>query len=78
MSDRKTKLVLTAMELALLGDELEAARKELRELVEQGTPYETDEMKNAVLKCQSLELRWKALEGAYLESRRSILQKRNL
>ena len=72
---QKTALILSAIELARLGEELETSRRELQQLVEKGVAYESAEMKAALFKCQSLTLRWSTLEAAYLEKAKELEQK---
>lgn len=66
MCMKENALVRTAIELIQLGKRLEKARGELRRLVESGTPYESDEMKEALQACMALDLQWRALEQRYL------------
>ena len=66
MCMKENALVRTAIELIQLRKRLEKARGELRRLVESGTPYESDEMKEALQACMALDLQWRALEQRYL------------
>ena len=68
----KSELVLTAVQLARLGEELDAARAELKRLVESGAAYDSEEMKTALQTCQALDLRWNALEQNYLAQKNSV------
>ena len=51
-----------------------AARAKLKELVEQGVPYDSDEMKLAYQNFKELEQQWKALERQHLELRDEIVK----
>ena len=66
MKNEKGELVLTAVQLARLGKELDTARAELKRLAESGTAYDSEEMKTALQTCLALDLRWNALEQKYL------------
>ena len=62
MDYRKDLLLASAARLYSMGVDLEAARAKLKELVERGVPYDSDEMKRAYrdfkeLEQQHLELR---------------------
>ena len=72
MRNRKTELVLTAVQLARLGEELDTARAELKRLAEGGAAYDSEEMKTALQSCQALNLRWSALEQEYLARKDSV------
>lgn len=48
MKNEKGELVLTAVQLARLGEELDTARAELKRLAESGTAYDSEEMKTAL------------------------------
>lgn len=68
MDYRKDLLLASAARLYSMGVDLEAARAKLKELVEQGVPYTSDEMKQAyqdfkALERQHLELRDKIMKG---------------
>lgn len=75
MKNQKSELVLTAIALAKLGEELETARAELKRLAESGVPYESPEMNAALQTCRALELRWNALEQKYLALKRGLDEK---
>lgn len=68
----KSELVLTAVQLARLGEELDTARAELKRLAESGAAYDSEEMKTALQSCQALNLRWSALEQEYLVRKDSV------
>ena len=72
MKNEKGELVLTAVQLARLGEELDTARAELKRLVESGAAYDSEEMKTALQSCQALNLRWSALEQEYLVRKDSV------
>lgn len=72
MKNRGKGIVLSAIQLVKLGKELEAAKAELKRLAESGAAYESEEMKTALQKCLSLDLRWKALEQKHLALRKSM------
>ncbi len=72
--DNKDLLIASAARLYSMGIDLEAARDRLRQLVEQGVPYSSDEMKQAVRDFKKLDRQWKALEKQHLELRDAILK----
>ena len=72
MDNNKDLLIASAARLYSMGIDLEAARVRLRQLVEQGVPYNSDEMKQAVQDFKELEQQWKALEKMHLELRDEI------
>ena len=74
MDYRKDLLLASAARLYSMGVDLEAARERLRQLVEQGVPYDSDEMKQAYQDFKELERQWKALEQQHLELRDEIMQ----
>jgi len=74
MDYRKDLLLASAARLYSMGVDLEAARAKLKELVEQGVPYNSDEMKQAYLDFADLDRHWKALEQQHIELRDEILQ----
>jgi hypothetical protein len=67
MDNRKDLLLRSAARLYSLGIEVEGARQKLRSLVEQGIPYDSEEMITAFKNYQNLEEQWKALEKAHLQ-----------
>ena len=71
--DNKDLLIASAARLYSMGIDLEAARDRLRQLVEQGVPYNADEMKQAVQDFKELEQQWKALEREHLRLRDNVL-----
>ena len=74
MDSRKDLLLASAARLYSMGVDLEAARAKLKELLEQGVPYDSDEMKQAYQDYTDLDRRWKALEQQHIELRNEILQ----
>ena len=71
----KDLLIASAARLYSMGIDLEAARDRLRQLVEQGVPYNSDEMKQAVQDFKELEQQWKALEREHLVLRDEMVNK---
>ena len=74
MDYRKELLLASAARLYSLGLELEAAREELRRLVEQGVPYSSPEMLKAYNGFTALDRQWKDLEREHLSLRDEILR----
>ena len=74
MDYREELLLASAARLYSMGVDLEAARAKLKELVEQGVPYDSDEMKQAYQNFKELEQQWKALERQHLEIRDEIVK----
>ena len=72
MNGEKDLLLASAARLYSLGVDLEAARERLRQLVQQGIPYESEEMKTAYLEFETLNQQWKALEQEHLSLRAEI------
>ena len=74
MDYRKDLLLASAARLYSMGVDLEAARERLRQLVERGVSYDSDEMKQTYQDFKELEQQWKALEQQHLELRDEIMQ----
>ena len=74
MDYKKDLLLASAARLYSMGVDLEAARAKLKELVEQGVPYDSAEMKQAYQDFKELEQQWKALERQHLELRDEIVK----
>ena len=74
MDFRKDLLLASAARLYSMGVDLEAARERLRQLVERGVSYDSDEMKQAYQDFKELERQWKALEQQHLELREEIMR----
>ena len=72
MDNEKDLLIASAARLYSMGIDLEAARDRLRHLVEQGVPYNSEEMKQAVQDFKELDRQWKELEKQHLELRDKI------
>ena len=72
MDNEKDLLIASAARLYSMGIDLEAARDRLRQLVEQGVPYNSDEMKRAVQDFKELDRQWKELEREHLSLRDEI------
>ena len=76
MDSRKDLLLTSAARLYSLGVDLEAAREHLRQLVEQGVSFQSEEMRQAYQDFKELEQLWKALEQQHLELQDEFIQKR--
>lgn len=74
MDYRKELLLASAARLYSLGVDLEAARFRLKELVEQGVGYDSDEMMHAYRDFKELDQQWKTLEQQYLELRDEVVK----
>lgn len=72
MDSKKLQLIQSAARLCSLGEEMEVAREKLRTLVAAGVPYESAEMKDALLAFQMLEARWKQQESEHLALKQEI------
>ena len=72
MEYKKDLLLRSASRLYSLGIEVEAAREQLRKLVQQGVPYDSPEMRKALEDYQELDRQWKALEQEHLQLRAEI------
>ena len=70
--DNKDLLIASAARLYSMGIDLEAARDRLRQLVEQGVPYSSEEMKQAVSDFKELDRQWKELEREHLKLRDEV------
>lgn len=76
MDARKRLLLLSATRLYSLGVDLEAAREKLRQLVERGVSYDSEEMLTAYREFTELDEKWKGLEKQHLELRDEIARER--
>ena len=74
MDNNKDLLIASAARLYSMGIDLEAARDQLRLLVEQGVPYNSDEMKQAVQDFKELDRQWKELEKEHLKLRDEMMK----
>ena len=72
MDYKKDLLLRSAARLYSLGIEVEAAREQLRKLVQQGVPYDSSEMRKALEKYQVLGQQWRALEQEFLRLKEEI------
>ncbi len=76
MFNEKDLLIASAARLYSMGVDLEAARERLRQLVAQGVPYESDEMRQAYFDFKELDRQWKALERQHLELREEVVKRK--
>ena len=76
MNGEKDLLLASAARLYSLGVDVEAARERLRELVKQGVPYESEEMRTAYQSFTELNEQWKAMEQAHISLRDKMLRKK--
>ena len=74
MDYRKDLLLASAARLYSIGIDLEAARERLRQLVADGVPYNSDEMRQAYEEFAELDRQWKSLEQQHLELRDEMIQ----
>ena len=74
MDARKDLLIKSAARIYSLGVDLEMTREKLRKLVEQGVPYDSQEMKDAYKEFAELDAQGKELEKQHLELRDEIEQ----
>lgn len=72
MDYKKDLLLRSAARLYSLGIEVEAAREQLRTLVQQGVPYNSPEMRKALEEFQELDQQWKALEQEHLQLKAEV------
>ena len=72
--NNKDLLIASAARLYSMGIDLEAARDQLRQLVEQGVTYSSDEMKQAVQEFKELDRQWKELEKEHLKLRDEMMK----
>ena len=72
MSNKKNELVLSAIALVKVGEAVEAAKGKLKQLVDQGVAYESEEMKAALQDYLSLQQQWTKLETEHLKLRKRI------
>lgn len=74
MDYKKDLLLRSAARLYSLGIEVEAAREQLRKLVEHGVSYDSPEMRKALADYQALDQQWKALEQEHLQLRAEVVR----
>ena len=72
MKNKKNELVLSAITLVRIGEALEEAKGKLKQLVDQGVPYESEEMKKALEECLLLQQEWKVLEAEHVRLKKRI------
>ena len=72
MKNKKNDLVLSALNLVRVGEALEEAKGKLKKLVDQGVPYESEEMKKALEECLLLQQEWKVLEAEHVRLKKRI------
>ena len=76
MDARKELLLMSAAKLYSLGLDVEAAREKLRQLVEQGASYSSEEVLAAYEEFTALDRQWRELEKQHLDLRDEIRQER--
>ena len=74
MDYRKELLLVSAARLYSLGLDLEAARDKLKELVEQGISYDSEELIRVYRDFKELDQQWKTLEQQHLELRDEVVK----
>ena len=72
MKNKKNELVLSAITLVRVGEALKEAKGKLKQLVDQGVPYESEEMKKALEECLLLQQEWKVLEAEHVRLKNRI------
>ena len=75
MNSDKELLILSAARLYSVGVELEAARAQLKALVDQGVSYSDERMIKAYDDFNELKAQWDNLEKQHLELRNEITGK---
>ena len=76
MDARKELLLMSAARLYSLGLDVEAAREKLRQLVDQGVSFSSEEMLEANEDFTVLDGQWRELEKQHLELRDEIRRER--
>ena len=74
MDERKDLLLRSSARLYSVGMDLEGARERLKRLVEQGVPYDSDEMMQAYQEFNEIDRQWKEMEKQHLALRDEILR----
>ena len=74
MDERKDLLLRSSARLYSVGMDLEGARERLKRLVEQGVPYDSDEMMQAYQEFNEIDQQWKEMEKQHLALRDEILR----
>ena len=72
MKNKKNELVLSAITLVRVGEALEEAKRKLKQLVDQGVPYESEEMKKAFDECLLLQEEWNLLEAEHIHLKNKV------
>ena len=72
MNNEKDLLLRLGVSLYRLGIKVETARKDLRDLVNSGVPYESEQMQTALQEFCTLDSQWNSLEAQYLKLRKEI------
>ena len=73
--DNKDLLIASAARFYSMGIDLEAAWDRLRQLVEQGVPYNSEEMNQAVQDFKEFDQQWKELEREHLALRDEVVKR---
>ena len=76
MNGEKDLLLASAARLYSLGVDVEAARERLKELVKQGVPYDSEEMRTAYQSFTELNEQWETMEQAHVALRDEILRQK--
>ncbi len=76
MDARKELLLMSAARLYSLGLDVEAAREKLRQLVDQGVSFSSEEMLEAYEDFTALDGQWRELGKQHLELRDEIRRER--
>ncbi len=66
MEKNKRELIGSAIELVKIGKKLEDSRNRMKALVEQGVPYDSEDMRTALEECLMLDIQWRKLEQRHL------------
>ena len=75
MNHQKQQLLKSAVQLARLGLDVDAARETLRRLAARGVPFDSEEMLRAYERFTELDKAWRELEQKHLALREEIAQK---
>lgn len=71
-TEKKT-LIAQATKLYSLGKEVEKCRKQLKKLVEKKVPYESPQMRTALMEFMTADNEWKRLEQEHLTYRAGLI-----
>lgn len=69
---KENELIVLGAKLTRLGMTVESRRNKLRQLVEKGVPYESQQMLKALQEFQQADAEWKQTEAAYLDLRKEL------